>query len=131
VHRIRAWDNAFPYDGTPPSWGHKLIARGHRVAAIGKLHYRSDADDNGFSEKIDTMNVVDGVGDRLGWLRREGRERGAARQLAEMAGRGESTYTQYDRRVAQAACEWLGARAASPGEPPWVLFVGFVMPHLP
>lgn len=131
VHQIRAWDNAQPYEGTPPSWGHRLIARGHRVAAIGKLHYRSDTDDNGFSERIDTMNVVDGVGDRLGWLRRDRRERGAARQMAEMAGRGESTYTRYDRRVAAAACEWLRARTADTAEPPWVLFVGFVMPHLP
>jgi len=131
VHRVRMWDNAIAYDGSIPSWGHRLIAEGHRVAAIGKLHYRSDADDNGFSEKIDTMNVVEGVGDRLGWLRRHRSERGAARQYAEMAGRGESTYTQYDRRVARQACEWLDRRAGEPGGKPWVLFVGFVMPHLP
>jgi choline-sulfatase len=131
VHDIHMWDNAFPYDGSIPSWGHRLIQRGHRVTAIGKLHYRSDADDNGFSEKIDTMNVVEGVGDRLGWLRKHRSERGAARQLAEMAGRGESTYTEYDRRVAKEACNWLEERGAKRSEPPWLLFVGFVMPHLP
>jgi len=131
VHQVRMWDNAQPYDGSIVSWGHRLMARGHRVAAIGKLHYRSDEDDNGFGEKIDTMNVVEGIGDRLGWLRADGTERGAARQLAEMAGSGESTYTQYDRRVARAACDWLRARAGARGEAPWVLFIGFVMPHLP
>jgi choline-sulfatase len=131
VHDIHMWDNAFPYDGSVESWGHRLIRRGHKVAAIGKLHYRSDEDDNGFSEKIDTMNVVDGVGDRMGWLRKHRTERGAARQLAEMAGRGESTYTEYDRRVAKEACAWLKERGGERGNPPWLLFVGFVMPHLP
>ena len=24
VHEIGAWDNAFPYEGRTPSWGHRL-----------------------------------------------------------------------------------------------------------
>src|SRR5437868_3372781 len=44
VHDIRFWDNGQAYDGSVRSWGHTLIERGHRVAAIGKLHYRSDED---------------------------------------------------------------------------------------
>lgn len=131
VHDNRCWDNGQSYDGSIPSWGHRLIERDHRVAAIGKLHYRSDDDDNGFSEKLETMNVVDGVGDRIGWLRRLRFERGAAKHLASMAGRGESTYTEYDRKIAEAARMWLKRRAAEPSDKPWVLFVGFVMPHLP
>ncbi len=131
VHQIRCWDNAQPYDGTPASWGHHLLAQGHEVAAVGKLHYRSDADANGFGEKINIMNVLDGVGDRLGLLRHLDHERGAARQLAESAASGESTYTHYDREVATAACDWLARRGTSRSDKPWVLFVGFVMPHLP
>lgn len=131
VHDNRCWDNAIPYDGSIPSWGHRLIDRGHRVTAIGKLHYRSDEDDNGFSEKIETMNVVDGIGDRIGWLRRKRFERGAAKNYAGDAGRGESSYTEYDRRIAEAARGWLRKRAAEKAGKPWVLYVGFVMPHLP
>jgi choline-sulfatase len=129
--RHRFWDNAYPYNGHPKSWGHYLIEQGHRVAAIGKLHYRADEDANGFAEKIETMNVLDGVGDRLGLLRHLGQERGAAKDLALSAGRGESTYTTYDRQVAAAASDWLRARAGDREAKPWVLFVGFVMPHLP
>ena len=39
VHEHRCWDNAIAYDGTLPAWGHRLMAQGHHVASIGKLHY--------------------------------------------------------------------------------------------
>ncbi|MBX3576133.1 MAG: sulfatase-like hydrolase/transferase [Rhizobiaceae bacterium] len=131
VHEIGAWDNAHPYTGSPRAWGHVLLEQGHRVAAVGKLHYRSDDDDNGFLEKIHIMNVVDGVGDRLGLLRHLDHERGGAKKLALDAGPGESTYTEFDRNVTSTATEWLRTRAAEPDEKPWLLFVGFLMPHLP
>ena len=51
VHRIRFWDNAIPYDGSVPSWHHRLREAGHEVTAIGKLHFRSAEDDNGFSRR--------------------------------------------------------------------------------
>ena len=40
VHQIGFWDNADAYDGSVPSWHHRLRARGHRVVSIGKLHFR-------------------------------------------------------------------------------------------
>lgn len=131
VHENRSWDNGIAYDGSIRSWGHRLIEKGHHVAAIGKLHYRSDEDDNGFAEKIDIMNVVDGVGDRLGWLRRHRFERGGVKKIVEMAGRGESTYTRYDRRSTEKAREWIRRHATDGSGKPWVLYVGYVMPHLP
>ena len=36
VHQIGFWDNADAYDGSVPSWHHRLRARGHRVVSIGK-----------------------------------------------------------------------------------------------
>ncbi|MGB0553959.1 MAG: sulfatase-like hydrolase/transferase [Alphaproteobacteria bacterium] len=45
------------------------------------------------------------------------------------AGRGESEYTRYDRKVAQLASDWLLERVDS--DEPWVLFVSFVTPHYP
>ena len=63
VNEIGYWDNAFPYEGRVPGWGHELMAAGHRVDSIGKLHYRSAADADGFTNKILPLNVVDGVGD--------------------------------------------------------------------
>ena len=46
VHQIRFWDNAIAYDGSVPSWAHRLKAAWHRVDSIGKLHYRSPDEDH-------------------------------------------------------------------------------------
>ncbi len=131
VHEIGCWDNAHPYDGSAPGWGHRLIEQGHEVAAIGKLHYRTVDDQTGFSEEINTLHVVDGVGDLLGLMRRELPERGNVQALAREAGPGESTYTHYDRSIVEATKGWLEGKAKRPTGKPWMLFVGFVLPHFP
>ena len=69
VHRTRFWDNAIAYDGSVPSWHHRLRDAGHEVVSIGKLHFRSADDDNGFTEEVMPLHIVDGIGDPLGWLR--------------------------------------------------------------
>jgi hypothetical protein len=62
VHEIGIWDNARPYHGTTPSWGHRLMDQGHRATSIGKLHYRDTEDPNGFDEEIVPLHVIGGVG---------------------------------------------------------------------
>jgi len=131
IHRIGFWDNADPYDGSVQSWHHRLRAAGHRVVSIGKLHFRSDHDDCGFSESIVPMQVVEGKGDLLGLIRDDLPVRGAAYKMARMAGPGESPYTQYDREIAARAQIWLREEASKHRDRPWVLFVSFVAPHYP
>jgi len=98
VHQIGAWDNAMPYDGRVPSWHHLLRERGHQVVSIGKLHFRSKDDDNGFSDEQIGMHIIDGEGDLLGLVRDEDMpKRGGSYKMARMAGPGESMYTTYDR----------------------------------
>ena len=41
VHDIGCWDNGIPYRGDPEGWGHRLLALGHEVDSIGKLHSRA------------------------------------------------------------------------------------------
>ncbi len=127
VHRIRFWDNAIPYDGSVPSWHHRLRDSGHEVTAIGKLHFRSADDDNGFTEEIMPLHVVDGIGDPMGWLRDPLPVRRAALRLAADAGRGNSSYQDYDDRITAAAVDWLKARAGGREAKPWVLFVSLVL----
>ncbi len=131
VHHTGAWSSAEPYDGAIPGWGQRLIAEGHRVASVGKLHYRRTEDPNGFDEERLPLHVVGGVGWVKGLLRDTlpdyDRE---TRQLAEQVGAGETGYSHYDRRVCDAACDWLRANGPE-SEKPWVLFVSFVSPHYP
>jgi choline-sulfatase len=131
VHRIRFWDNGIPYDGSVPSWHHRLRDAGHEVTAIGKLHFRSVDDDNGFAEEVMPLHVVDGVGGPLGWLRDPLPVRKAALRLANDAGPGNSSYQDYDDKITSAAVDWLKAHAVGRGGKPWVLFVSLVCPHFP
>jgi len=131
VGDIGNWDNAFPYHGENPGWGHRLIANGHRCDSIGKLHYRSSADPAGFSNEIMPLHVLDGTGDLQGMIRNPPPVRPSTKQLAADAGRGESSYTDYDRKIRDAAVEWLDEVAEKPPKKPWVAFVSFVCPHFP
>ena len=132
VHQIRYWDNAIAYDGKVPSWGHRLMAQGHRVTSIGKLHYvNSDAARNGFDEEILPLHIVNGVGDLLGLIRDELPRRPGSARLGPEAGPGESEYTKYDRDIAGETVKWLRRTASRPGDKPWALYVGFVSPHFP
>lgn len=129
VHSIGYWDNAIAYDGRVPGWGHALQAARIRVESIGKLHYRSGRDATGFDRQIEPMHIHGGIGQVWGSVRDPlPLERPAPPMLGEM-GAGESSYNRYDRRVADAACRWLGE--ADRERRPWCLFVGLVAPHFP
>ena len=130
THQIRFWGNGQPYDGSVPSWAHRVREAGHCVTAIGKLHFRSPQDDNGFSEELMPLHVVDGIGDPAGMIRRPLPVRKAALNLARDAGRGDSDYQRYDDAITGAACDWLRSRTR-PQAKPWVLFVSLVCPHFP
>jgi choline-sulfatase len=132
VHQIGYWDNADAYEGAIPSWHHRLRSRGHRVVSIGKLHFRGHpGDDNGFSEEIIPMNIIEGKGDLMGLVRADLPERGLSWKIAKLAGPGETPYTAYDREIATRAQIWLREEAPRYRDKPWVLFVSFVCPHFP
>lgn len=130
-HQIGFWDNADPYDGSIPSWHHRLRAAGHKVVSIGKLHFRSSNDDNGFTEEILPMHVIEGKGDLMGLVRENLPKRGMSWKMAKLAGPGESPYTLYDRQIAAEAQKWLHDASRDHHDKPWVLFVSFVSPHFP
>ena len=129
VHEIGAWDSVQAYTGDPSGWTHAMRDAGRDVVSFGKLHHRSVADEDGFSERVLPMFIAGG----LGWLqalpRRTPIPYDEGRELAADVGIGETTYTRYDRRVTDAAVDWLGARTDE--SPPWVAFVSMVAPHYP
>ncbi len=130
VHKNRLWDNAMPYTGTIPGWGHALQKAGVSVESIGKLHYRDESDAAGFDQEHIPMMVVNGVGMVWASIRGEHeRMRPDTRMLGEQIGPGESKYTEYDAKVTQRTVKWLQDKDSS--ESPWCLFVGLVAPHFP
>ncbi len=158
VHKTRLWDNAMPYEGSIPGWGHALQRAGVAVESIGKLHYRAEEDPAGFDIEHLPMMVHEGVGMVWASIRKEDeRVLPTSRMLGPYIGPGESAYTRYDRAVAECAVDWISARGkeaqgskkpsideegarvakdkgTSKGDAksgPWCLFVGFVAPHFP
>ncbi len=129
VHQIGCWDSAQPYRGEPQGWAHVLRAAGANVVSIGKLHFGSSDEDNGFDPEILPLHVKDGLGWLPGLLRRPLGDFPAAAELAADVGPGTSPYHDYDRKVAARSAQWLAKEA--PGDHPWSLLASFVSPHYP
>ena len=131
VFQHRCWSSAEPYYGQQQSWMHRLRDRGHEVVSIGKLHYRSAADDTGFSKQILPMYLANnGAGWPQGLQRKPMGSFPESVEMAAILGPGETSYTKYDRDIAAAAVNWLEQRRDADSSP-WVLFVSFVCPHFP
>lgn len=131
-HQTGYWDNALAYDGDVPTWHHRLRDAGHETTAIGKLHFRSADDDNGFTEEIDVMHIVEAKGALISLLRAT--QDGVPRRRSHKAIYEDSTvgvadYQVYDRRITAHAIAWLTARGRQ-GRP-WMLLVSYPSPHPP
>jgi len=131
VHQIGAWDSVSPHDGSVAGWGADLIDAGHEVISIGKLHFRSSKDSNGFSQEMLPMHVHNGTGWLSSLLRSPPEPLESAKDMALEIGMGETAYTAYDRDVTKTACDWIKSAAQKSHEKPWVLYVGLVAPHFP
>lgn len=132
-HQTGYWDNAIVYDGRVPSWMRRLSEAGHAVTSIGKLHYRRTTPDNGFSEELLPMHILDGKGGvhmLMRGLDDEHPNRGQWELYMERSGIGVAPYQPYDRRITATALDWLG-RTGRAAAKPWVLFVSYPSPHPP
>lgn len=132
-HQTGYWDNAIVYDGRVPSWMHRLREQGHMVTSIGKLHFRSSEDDNGFSEELLPMHILNGKGGVHMLLRgfdQEHPNRGQWELYMERSGVGSAPYQGFDVQITAAAQGWLRAHGRGQARP-WVLFVSYPSPHPP
>jgi choline-sulfatase len=133
-HQTGFYDNVLVYDGSVPSWMHRARDAGRKVVSIGKLHFRSSEDDNGFSEEQIPMHILNKRGGTAMLLRAAGGELQAVGQwelYTEQSGVGATVYQQYDRDITHHTIEWLREAAKNPVAEPWILFVSFASPHPP
>ena len=128
------WDNAIVYDGRVPSWMHRLRDAGADVVSVGKLHFRSSDDDNGFSRELAPMHILNakgGVSMLLRWSDEEPVNRGQWELYLEQSGVGSTHYQEYDFEISRLAIDWLQQQAVKKRDRPWALFVSYVSPHPP
>ena len=127
------WDNAIVYDGRVPSWMHRLRDAGADVVSVGKLHFRSSDDDNGFTQELAPMHILNakgGVSTLLRWSDEEPVNRGQWELYLEQSGAGTTHYQEYDFEISRLAIDWLQQHARK-RDHPWALFVSYVSPHPP
>jgi choline-sulfatase len=132
-HETGYWDNSLAYDGIVPTWQQRVRDSGHHVASIGKLHYRSGDVDNGFSEEIIPLHIVDGKGALIALLRAtpEGMPpRKGHKKIYEQSGIGQADYQIYDQEITNHAIEWLEKHGTA-HDKPWILLVSYASPHPP
>ncbi len=130
-HQTGYWDSVYAYDGRVSGWAAYLDGLGHNVTSIGKLHYTNSDAPTGFTEQIIPLHIVNGEGWTEGLLRKDpGSYEYSATEFATQVGRGESSYTQYDRRITAKTCDWLRDVSTKEAQP-WVLFCSMVNPHYP
>ncbi len=126
---IGCYDNASPYTGQAPSFGHRLIEADIDVITVGKLHFRNADDDTGFPDQRVPLHLRDGIGDIYGALRDPRAQKLGLAQYVYEAGPGESSYISYDSRITKEALACLDERKESSKQ--WFLYVGYTMPHIP
>lgn len=129
LHEIGYWSSAEPYDGRVRSWGHRVQDTGRTCVSIGKLHYRNQSDNTGFDQQIEPVHVLNGVGWVQALLRKPVVPDPTPDSLARDIGKGVTDYQRFDRRVADAACDWLSEPERR--EMPWCAFVSWLAPHFP
>jgi choline-sulfatase len=114
-HQTGYWDNCLVYDGRLPSWMRRIREQGHSCVSVGKLHFRSTEDDNGFSREIAPMHIVDGIGGLvmlLRWSDSEPQQPGQWQMYSTQSGVGGSDYQEYDKEISRLAIDWLNNEAA-------------------
>ena len=133
-HETGYWDSSMAFDGTQGSWMKRLREAGYETVGIGKMHFRSDADDNGFSRFVETMQIADGIGDLVSALRYKEQEpsyQGLWDIWTSQYGPGDSSpYRQYDERIVAETINWMTEEAATVAKP-WALSVHFIAAHAP
>lgn len=137
VHEIGYWDNAAPYNGSPPSWGHHLSEHEVDQTTIGKLHFEPFVDD-GFDNQILTSHMESL--DTFGLYRDPPKVRPGGRDRIERAGPipdGEAWYNAdssddiCDENRFERAVEWIERRGERDDNEPWLLSVNPLIPHFP
>lgn len=125
------WDNAHGYAGETEGYGHLLRDQGFDVTTIGKLHFKDNTPETGFSDQRLPMNIHQKVGDVQGCIRDDRIRRKVRIHTVTSAGPGDSDYSRFDKKVADSAAQFLKTEAGKKSDKPWMLYVGFVTPHFP
>jgi choline-sulfatase len=158
VHEIGTWNNNFPLDPEEMTWARQLDQAGVQTTLLGKMDFCGEYQDGGFSDyriirrRPVTAGMTNSPPYRLTspfWGRLKGawrHWRPVSRAIAHAGPRtdqrvGSGDFSDqsddflgnydHDRTIADWAVQALQERGRESAETPWLLYVGFVLPHEP
>ncbi|MCJ7874100.1 sulfatase-like hydrolase/transferase [Phaeobacter sp. J2-8] len=114
-----------------PTYAHALGAAGYRTVQVGRLHSIGPDQLRGFQTRLvgdHSSNWIGAKGHDMGPLADTTRPHGIS--LAR-SGRGHSVYESHDRDVTDAALAQLDRLGADDDDRPFLLHVGYILPHQP
>ncbi len=134
---LRIWTNAGTLPSSTPTFAHALNAAGYDTVLCGRMHFVGKDQNHGFAQRLvgDVSGALEGHPGRDlfegVWSGKANRQ--TVDTLAQDAvGPGRATYEIFDAAVTDRACRWLEERAArSEADRPFLLVVGFLLPHNP
>lgn len=130
ANEIRAWSNAFPWDGSVRGWPDVLRGAGVKLTAIGKLHFKNHAD-TGIEEELHTHHIPDRP-DPVSLYREQEVVRWAktyVRSWWNSEPRDDDAPLPNEPERTDLAIDWLRCHRSS--DRPWMLYVGYAKPHPP
>ena len=132
VHELGVWDNASAYDGRPEGWPHYLRDKGIPLTTIGRLDFRRGADHGIDDMRLEAMRDSDDV---IALFRQQPtvQRRACYYEYFDICPRrpgsapDEVENEASDTAITEEAVKWL--RRERPAGRPWVLYVGYALPH--
>jgi choline-sulfatase len=132
---LQLWDNHAALSSNAPTFAHGAAAAGYETVLSGRMHFVGLDQRHGFQHRL-IGDVPKSAHLRAGWQLREvlgcliGTP-GYGLMGVRKSGPGRSGYLAYDEAVTEATVQWLRQRATRADAPPFLLVVGYVMPHCP
>ncbi|MFC1713065.1 sulfatase-like hydrolase/transferase [Candidatus Poribacteria bacterium] len=121
---IRVWTNRCRLQSDIPTFVHHLVNAGYETNLCGRMHFSGSDQRHGFERRI--------IGDVHAKLEHiPTSTTGQTAVGVKVAGPGHTAYSRYDEEVTKVCCEFLDSWDKSPGDRPFLLTVGYVLPHCP
>ena len=133
--RNRVWNNQGILGSGIPTWAHVLAGRGYETSLIGRMHFTSPDQRQGFVNRPIGEYSAKYPGSPYRSTHPKSRiyyqgGSGQSRSCVEKAGRGRTSYQHFDELVTDKTCEYLREHSRS-ADRPFAATVGLVLPHCP
>jgi choline-sulfatase len=121
---IGVWTNRCRLQSEIPTFAHHLVNAGYETILCGRMHFTGPDQRHGFERRI-----IGDVHPKLEHIPLN--TTGQTADGVKVAGAGRTAYTRYDEEVTRVCCDFLEARDKIPGDRPFFMTVGYVLPHCP